>query len=118
VDRAVVDGVALEYEVSGAGEPVVCVHGALIADTFRPLRGEPSLARYCLITYRRRGYGGSTGDGPASIARQAADCAALLRHLGVERAHVVGHSYGGAIALQLALDAQTRSGRSSCWSRR
>jgi pimeloyl-ACP methyl ester carboxylesterase len=107
VERAVVDGVALEYQASGAGEPVVCIHGALIADAFQPLRSEPSLAaRYRLVTYRRRGYAGSAGgDHRASIARQAADCRALLRHLGVDRAHVVGHSYGGAIALQLALDA-------------
>jgi pimeloyl-ACP methyl ester carboxylesterase len=33
------------------------------------------------------------------------DCARLLRKLGVERAHVLGHSYGGVIALQLAQDA-------------
>jgi pimeloyl-ACP methyl ester carboxylesterase len=39
------------------------------------------------------------------VSRQAADCRELLRHLGVGRAHVVGHSYGGAVALQLALDA-------------
>lgn len=42
---------------------------------------------------------------PADVAGQAADCRALLRYLGVERAHVVGHSYGGCVALQLALDA-------------
>jgi pimeloyl-ACP methyl ester carboxylesterase len=58
-----------------------------------------------LIRYHRRGYADSSHpSGPASIARQAADCRALLAHLGVERAHVVGHSSGGAIALQLALD--------------
>jgi pimeloyl-ACP methyl ester carboxylesterase len=36
---------------------------------------------------------------------QAADCAGLLRALGVRRAHVVGHSFGGCVALQLALEA-------------
>ncbi|MGH7605776.1 MAG: alpha/beta fold hydrolase [Gemmatimonadales bacterium] len=79
----------------------------MIADTFRPLLREPSLAgRYRLILYHRRGYAGSSrASGPVSVARQAADCRALLRHLSVERAHVVGHSYGGAVALQLALDA-------------
>ena len=107
MDRASLDGAELEYEVSGTGEPVVFIHGAFIADTFRPLLAEPSLAgRYRLILYHRRGYAGSSrASGPVSIARQAADCRALLHHLGVERAHVVGHSYGGDVALQLALDA-------------
>lgn len=106
MQRATIDGAELEYEVSGTGDPVVFIHGAFIADAFRPLRVEPSLAgRYQFILYHRRGYAGSSRAAePVSIARQAADCAALLRHLSVERAHVVGHSYGGVIALQLALD--------------
>ena len=85
---------------------MVCIHGAFIPDTFQPLLSEPSLTgRYRLISYHRRGYADSSRTAePLSIARQAADCRALLRHLGVERAHVAGHSYGGAIALQLALD--------------
>jgi pimeloyl-ACP methyl ester carboxylesterase len=106
LERARTDGADLEYEVSGAGEPVVFIHGAFIADTFRPLLAEPSLAgRYRLILYHRRGYAGSSrASGLVSVARQAADCRALLHHLGVERAHVVGHSYGGDVALQLALE--------------
>jgi pimeloyl-ACP methyl ester carboxylesterase len=106
MDKAVVDGITLEYEVSGTGEPVVLIHGALITDSFRPLLAEPSLARrYRLITYHRRGYMGSSHSaGPVSVARQAADCRALLRYLGVGRAHIVGHSYGGSIALQLTLE--------------
>jgi pimeloyl-ACP methyl ester carboxylesterase len=90
----------------GAGEPVVFIHGALIADTFRPLLAEPGLAdRYRLIHYHRRGYAGSSRvTEPVSVSRQAADCGALLGHLGVVQAHVVGHSYGGDVALQLALD--------------
>ena len=85
---------------------MVFIHGAFIADTFRPLLVEPSLVgRYRLILYHRRGYvGSSRASGPVSVARQAADCRALLRHLGVERAHVVGHSYGAIVALQLALE--------------
>jgi pimeloyl-ACP methyl ester carboxylesterase len=106
LERARTEGAELEYEVSGTGEPVVFIHGAFIADMFRPLLAEPSLAgRYQLILYHRRGYAGSSRtSGPISVARQAADCRDLLRHLGVERAHVMGHSYGGAVALQLALD--------------
>ncbi len=106
MEKARLDGAELEYEVSGTGEPAVFIHGALIADTFRPLLAEPSLAgRYRLILYHRRGYAGSSrASGTVSIAQQAADCRALLRHLGVEQAHVVGHSYGGDVALQLALD--------------
>ena len=107
MERADIDGITLEYEARGAGEPVVLINGSHIADTFAPLMTEPVLRdRLRLIRYHRRGFAGSSRlDGPLPISRQAADCRALLRHLGVQRAHVVGHSYGGAIALQLALDA-------------
>src|SRR5262249_38655798 len=49
--------------------------------------------------------GSARAAAPFGIARQAADCLALLRYLGLERAHVVGHSSAGTMALQLALDA-------------
>jgi pimeloyl-ACP methyl ester carboxylesterase len=106
-DRAVIDGIALAFEDSGAGESVVCIHGAFIADAFRPLLAERSLAsRYRLIAYHRRGYGGSSrAEGSVSLAQQAEDCQRLLSHLGVGRAHLVGHSFGGLIGIQLALDA-------------
>ena len=108
MEQANIDGVQLEYELSGTGEPIVFIHGAFIADSFRPLLAEPALAAgYQLITYHRRGYGRSrtVERHPISAELQAADCADLLRYLGVERVHVVGHSFGGSVALQLALDA-------------
>jgi pimeloyl-ACP methyl ester carboxylesterase len=67
---------------------------------------EPALKDYRLIRYHRRGYAGSSRpDGALSVSDHAADCLALLRKLDAVPAHVVGHSSGGAIALQLALDA-------------
>jgi pimeloyl-ACP methyl ester carboxylesterase len=103
--QAIIDDIILEYEAVGAGEPVVLIHGSFVADTFRPLFEEPSLRDDRLITHHRRGYVGSSRlTSPLSIAEQATDCHALLRYLGVERAHTVGHSFGGAVALQIALD--------------
>lgn len=107
METAFVNGAMLAYDVSGRGEPAVLIHGALTAESFRPLQGEPALAgRYQLVLYHRRGYGSSSPMViPVSIAEQAADCRALLRHLDIERVHVVGESLGGCIAIQLALDA-------------
>ena len=107
MQRARVNGTDLEYVVQGTGEPVVLIHGALIADAYAPLCAEPALAAgFQLVRYHRRGYAGSArAAAPFGIAQQAADCLALLRYLGIERAHVVGHSSAGTIALQLALDA-------------
>jgi pimeloyl-ACP methyl ester carboxylesterase len=101
-----VNGARLEYAVSGKGDPVLLIHGSVLADAFAPLARDPALAKYRLIRYHRRGFAGSgRAQGAVSIAEQAADARALLERLGVKRAHVVGHSYGAVIALQLALDA-------------
>ena len=110
MQRAKVNGVELEYEVRGTGEPVLLIHGSHIARSYLPLLAQRELVeRYSLIRYHRRGFLGSTPvRGSLSIVEQAADAAALLEHLQVGPAHVVGHSYGGAIALQLAADAPER----------
>ncbi len=104
---AALDGLTLDYTERGSGDPVVFVHGALIADAFRPVVTDQSLTDvgYRLITYRRRGYGASSNSsGLLPLSQHVDDCRRLLAHLGVERAHLVGHSYGGSVALQLALD--------------
>jgi pimeloyl-ACP methyl ester carboxylesterase len=105
MDTINVNDVALEYEMRGVGEPVLLID-MLIADCFVPLLSEPALAdRYQLIRYHKRGWVGSShAPPPVSFADHAADAAALLEQLGVRRAHIAGHSTGGSIGAQLALD--------------
>ena len=111
MEHAKVNGVELEYEVVGSGAPMLFIHGAHLADALQPLVMEPALERFQRIRYHRRGLGGSTRPvdaGPTSVAVQASDAVELLAHLGADRAHVVGHSLGGAIALELAAHHPTR----------
>ena len=110
MERADFGDVTLEYEVKGSGDPVLLIGGAHVAGSYMPLLAQPELIdRYRLIRYHKRGMAGSTHTtGTVSIADHASDAARLLDHLGVSRAHVVGHSSGGAIALQLALDHPDR----------
>lgn len=105
--KASFNGIELEFEERGSGEPVMLIHGSAVADAHLPLMAElASAGQWRMVRYHRRGYAASTHpSAPIAIADQAADCLRLMRHLGIGRAHVVGHSYGGAIALQLALDA-------------
>jgi len=109
MESAAVNGVELEYEVTGSGEPVLLI-SPVLADGFLPLVGEPSLSeRYQLIRYHKRGWAGSTHtQGPVAVGDHAADAAALLDHLDIPRAHVAGHSSGAAVAAQLALDEPGR----------
>lgn len=109
MQRAPVNGIELEYEITGGGEPVLLI-SPVLADGFRPLVGERALTdRYQLINYHKRGWVGSTRTPPpVAIADHAADASALLDHLQIERAHVAGHSSGAAVALQLALDDPAR----------
>jgi pimeloyl-ACP methyl ester carboxylesterase len=107
METASINDAEIEYDVTGAGEPVLLLHGVLLGDSFRPMLAEPGVAdSHRCITWHRRGYAGSRpGPGTDSVTEAAADARALLEHLGIDRAHVVGHSYGGCVALQLALDA-------------
>jgi pimeloyl-ACP methyl ester carboxylesterase len=104
--RVSCDGVEIEYATHGVGEHVVFVHHGAGIDWFTPLFEEPALpGRFCVVHYHRPGYGGSGPlIGPLTFEREAVTFRALMRAIGVARAHIVGHSASGCMALQFALD--------------
>ncbi len=108
MDRLQIDGASIEYQVYGSGEPVLLIPpGGVIDGLAIPMLSQPEIAsRYQLIHYHRRGYmGSSLGSEPLTISTATGDVEALLKYLNVESVHVVGHSIGGTIALQLAINA-------------
>ena len=102
---ATLNGSRAHYEVSGEGDPVLLVNGLGAPAVGWLLQVKDLSARYQVITLDNRGVGESEmPDLPAyPIALLADDAAALLDHLGVTRAHVVGASMGGTIAMELAI---------------
>jgi pimeloyl-ACP methyl ester carboxylesterase len=106
MERVAIDGLELEVELTGSGDTIVLIHWGLCAAWAEPLLAEPALAgRFALLRYHRAGFAGSDPPpAPLGMAGHAAHCAQLLERLGIERAHVVGHSSSAVIALQLALD--------------
>jgi pimeloyl-ACP methyl ester carboxylesterase len=100
-----VNGVSLSYEEHGCGEPILCIHGtgsSAVAwvDATRKLA-----AHGRTIAYDRRGFGRSDRPEPfvTNVHQHADDAAALLAALGATPAVVIGRSYGGNVALDLAL---------------
>jgi pimeloyl-ACP methyl ester carboxylesterase len=110
--RAQVDGVGIEYEVTGEGPPVVLLHG--FPDSSRLWRHQvPALsaAGFKVIVPDLRGYGRS--DKPAEVEAYGmrflvGDVLGVMSDAGVQRAHVVGHDWGAAIAWALAAYAGER----------
>ena len=104
--RVSLEGVDLAYEEVGGGEPLLLIHGGGLDSFFAKPAELPIASSHRVISYQRRGYGDSSRViAPFSIEEQAGDARALLMHLGISRAHVAGHSYGGAIGIQLSLDS-------------
>jgi pimeloyl-ACP methyl ester carboxylesterase len=107
-----VNGVRLYYEQHGAGEPIVCLHGAgsssvLWADAAAVLAG-----RGRVIVYDRRGYGRSERPEPfaTDVHQHTDDAAALIDALEAAPATVIGRSKGGEVAIDLALRYPDRVG--------
>ena len=108
-----VNGLALQVESSGDGEPVVLVHGSwgdlhswdalVLPDTLRVIRYSTARAQRERVPV-----------GPGQIADDVADLAALVEMAGP--AHVVGNSLGAELALRLAVDVPSSCGRSRCMS--
>jgi len=97
--------VVINYREVGEGpKPLVLVHGLAANMAFWNLRLQNALARRCrVVSYDLRGHGYSSmperGYSPAAMA---GDLIGLLDYLGIERAHLVGHSFGGTVLLNAA----------------
>jgi pimeloyl-ACP methyl ester carboxylesterase len=100
--RISANGVELNYDLTGAGETLVLVHGGW-SDRNNWLPVVPELARsFSVVAYDRRGHGLSTRDVPGSRRDQEDDLAALIEGLADEPVRVAGTSFGGSIAIGLA----------------
>lgn len=95
------DAATIHYEVLGEGSPLLLIAGtASDSASWAPLL--PLLPGRKLILIDNRGSGRTRVEGPIETDQMVADAAALLDHLGIARADVVGHSLGGALSLWLA----------------
>jgi pimeloyl-ACP methyl ester carboxylesterase len=104
--------VTLHYEIGGSGPPLLLIAGmASDSASWAPL--VPRLEQgFTVIRPDNRSTGRTVpGDAPASVAIWAQDAVALLDHLGIPSAQVIGHSLGGIIALQMAVTAPHRVSR-------
>lgn len=107
--NAAIGGRALHYVEDGKGYPLLLIHGLAGDHTAWTPQIADWRGRYRVIAPDNRGAGRSTqADEPVSTLDLAHDMLALLDALGVERAHVVGRSMGGAIAQHMALLAPQR----------
>src|SRR6266498_3519408 len=107
VKTIAVNGTNLAYLEQGQGPPLVLVHGTLVDYRYWTAQMDPFAERYRVIAVSLRHHypNASTGDQSDYGPRvHAADVAALVRTVASGPVHLVGHSYGGLVALLLARD--------------
>jgi pimeloyl-ACP methyl ester carboxylesterase len=101
---APLDGLDMYYEIHGAGQPLVLLHGAYMTiDLMGPILPGLAATRQ-VIALEQQGHGRTAdADRPITYEQMADDTAAAMRHLRIDDADVFGYSMGGGIALQLAI---------------
>jgi 3-oxoadipate enol-lactonase len=102
---AILNKIRVHYEVTGAGPPVLLISGLSAPSVGWGLQVKALAPHFQVVTFDNRGVGAT--DLPPepvyTIGQMADDAAAVLRQLKIPRAHVLGASMGGTIALELAL---------------
>lgn len=96
-----INGVQLNYRQTGDGPDLVLLHGLAANHAFwNPQILAPLARRYRVTTFDLRGHGYSSmpASGYTSL-EMVADLIGLMDHLGIERARLMGHSFGGSVAL-------------------
>jgi pimeloyl-ACP methyl ester carboxylesterase len=97
------DGLRIAYEVHGAGETVVLVHGWSCDRTYFEGQLEPLAKKYQVVSLDLAGHGESSlGRRNSTIASFGADVAAVVRKLRLKRVVLVGHSMGGDVVVAAA----------------
>jgi pimeloyl-ACP methyl ester carboxylesterase len=102
---APINGLQMYYEIHGSGEPLVLLHGAFGAiDLWGPILTTLAQNQQVIaVEFQGHGHTADIIDRPLSYEQMADDVAALLDHLGIAQADVVGYSMGGTTGLQLAI---------------
>jgi pimeloyl-ACP methyl ester carboxylesterase len=102
--HAPVNGLHLYYEIHGTGEPLILLHGGVGGvEMFGPNLHALSRSRK-VIAVELQGHGRTADiERPLSYEAMADDVEALIKHLGLEQADVMGYSLGGGTALQAAI---------------
>jgi pimeloyl-ACP methyl ester carboxylesterase len=96
--------VDLHYEVHGNGEPLVLIPGFAAGAWIWSKHVAPLSTKFRLVTFDPRGVGQSSFESQQLTMRLLADdTAALLHHLGIAQAHILGVSFGGFVAQEFAL---------------
>lgn len=105
-----VNGLHLYYEIHGEGSPLVLVPGGMLTIDLNFAGLIPALAqKHQVVALELQGHGRTAEiDREITPANSASDVVALLDHLGIDRAHVLGHSMGAAVAMELAVSHPTR----------
>ncbi|MWB79625.1 alpha/beta fold hydrolase [Pseudooceanicola sp. 216_PA32_1] len=103
------DGLSLYYEVAGEGLPLLCLSGLTRnARDFDFVAPHLPGVRMIRMDYRGRGQSGWADPATYTVPTEAGDALALLDHLGIAKAAVLGTSRGGVIAMLLAAIAKDR----------
>jgi pimeloyl-ACP methyl ester carboxylesterase len=109
VPTAHLNGIDVYYERSGDGPPLLFLNGSGTTLASTGLLLGPFRERFDLLAHDQRGLGAtSIPPGPYSMADYAADAIALLDHVGWDRCRVVGISFGGMVAQELAVTTPER----------